>query len=240
MPRFRPTSITVIAILHLVGGGLGLMGGVCGGAVQLVKASQAAPAAPAPPPAPGAMPNQADMEARMEAYYESTIPSYQLHKWGSLAFDLLLDVMLVTAGIGLLGMHPWARYLSLVYAVLSILYHIYNLIYMLGFFLPASSEFFERELAGMPGPPAFFAAMKAALYAGAFVNAAFIAYPIVVLCLLLRPSMNVAFSAEGLPPPGRRDRDEDREDYYDPPRRDRDRDRDEGRWGDEDDERFRR
>ena len=30
MPRYRPTPVFVIAILHLVGGGLGLFSSICG------------------------------------------------------------------------------------------------------------------------------------------------------------------------------------------------------------------
>jgi hypothetical protein len=236
MPRYRPTSVLVLAILHLVGGGLGLLGGICGGAFLLIRANQTASVAP-PPPGPGALPNQADIEARQEAFLDRTIPAYQLQKWGGMAFDLLLSVLLITAGLGLLWMQPWARYLSLVYAVLSILFHIYYTVYQVGFYIPALNTFLDQELArfGAAGGGAFITGMKAGMYFGALVSAMVIAYPIVVLCLLLRPSMNVAFSAEGLPPEGGEYRRGDREDYYDPPRGDRD------RWGDdEEDERFRR
>jgi hypothetical protein len=213
--------VLVIAILHLVGGSLGVLGVACTAGLQGIQASQSPRAAQAP-------------EQRIEEYIERSVPGYQFLKWGSIAFSLLLSLMMIVAGLGLIWMQPWARYLSLTYAVLSILWHIFDAVTALGFILPATTEFLDREMAHLPGQaPGFSAGMKVGMYFGALFSAAFIAYPIVVLCLLLRPSIARAFSGEGLPPDEGRDRGGEWGDV-----RDDDRPRD--RWGEpEADDRYR-
>ncbi|TMQ31932.1 MAG: hypothetical protein E6K70_21315, partial [Planctomycetota bacterium] len=56
------------------------------------------------------------------------VPGAQALKVASLVQDTVLSVCLLVAGIGLLRMRAWGRSLSLLYAVLSILYKIGSIV----------------------------------------------------------------------------------------------------------------
>jgi hypothetical protein len=212
--------VLVIAILHLVGGGLGLFGSfcACGGLLMgsafssfpmptvPTRPGQAAPIQP--PPGPG----------EIMKYYNDNVPGYQAFTIGSIAVSILLDVMLLSAGIGLLNMRPWARMLSFVYAPMSILNRIGTFIYQLIFVMPATEKFYAQNpvFAGMSSFMSITTGM------GLFVNLLFILYPIAVLVVLLMPSTVAAFRGE---PPARVedliDEDSDSEDpWREPPRSD--------------------
>src|ERR1700722_15044684 len=122
MKSERPGSVLTIAILHLVGGGLGLVLVICGGiglAMQssLTKAMTSA--------------NPQHFSVRMQARMAHQIPSATAVQIGELLASFVLSVLLITAGIGLLSMRNWARYLSFIYAGLSIV----NKLFSFAFFL---------------------------------------------------------------------------------------------------------
>jgi hypothetical protein len=184
--------VTVLAILHLVGGALGLMGTLCGGAAQ-VAGPQALMVGPPSP--------LQDFQKRLAQHLED-IPGQKTVTWGSLGLSLVLDVMLLSGGVGLLGMRPWARTLSLVYAVLSILNRVFTSVWTLAIVLPATSEFLEQNMGQYPGTRAAAVGGKIGGIVGVVVNALFIAYPITVLIILNLRSVRAAFRGEeavGLP-----------------------------------------
>ncbi len=125
-------------------------------------------------------------------YMNDHIPSYLGVTIGTLIVSFLLDIMLLTAGIGLLGVKPWARRLSLVYAPLSILYHLANFLYSLLLVMPATDKMYAQypALAGMSS------IMTAASGIGVFLTLLLIVYPITVLVILLLPSTAAAFRGE--------------------------------------------
>src|SRR5262249_12030748 len=114
----------------------------------------------------------------------------------------LLSLFLIVAGFGLLGMKPWARSLSLLYAVLSILLTLGLLAFDLLYLMPA--------LHG--GPPPLNPV-------GELIQAVtFLIYPVVTLCVLLSPGVAAAFRGDRPPdysssPPG----PDDYRDRYDNP-----------------------
>ncbi len=193
--RRKPTNaILVIAILHLVGGGLGLLGSLCGLGSLLMMDSLGSlpqptfptrPGQPAPPPMPPG-PNEL-----MKTLNEQ-VPGYRAFTFGTVGLGFLLDIMLLTAGIGLLKVQPWARRLSLVYAAISIVYHLGSLIYQLVWVMPAMQAVYAKT----PMPPGFSSLMTVSSGIGAFAGLIFIIYPIAVLVVMLMPSTAAAFRGE--------------------------------------------
>jgi hypothetical protein len=217
--RKPPTAVYVLAILHLVGGGLGLLGALGTGAMLAVSVSKMAAG---PPPALGQPikdPNQ--LTADMMRYVDAHVPGYKAEIFAAVALDLVLSILLLAAGVGLLNMRPWARTLSLVYAPLSIAYHLFGLVYGLIFVMPVTREFLQAAAQKNPqlGPAVMGGEVGG--YMGVFVGAAVIIYPIVVLVIMLRPSIAAAFRGEYPPTPEEEEEpwpDRDRREDWDEPR----------------------
>ncbi len=99
----RPTSVTVIGILNIVFGGLGV---ICAPTVMLLLAIAA-------------------VAGRHGAFVQS-LPALQEgnSQYGLVAVNmtrvLIVSALLIVAGIGLLSMKPWGRVLSIVYGILEI------------------------------------------------------------------------------------------------------------------------
>ncbi|HEY7308619.1 MAG TPA: hypothetical protein VH643_04565 [Gemmataceae bacterium] len=190
MRRQRTTPILVIAILHLVGGGLGLILSLCGcgGLVMTNALSSAIPTVPQRPGQPPPPPSAADTMK----YYNDHIPGYRAFTFGGLALSLMLDIMLLAAGIGLLNVQPWARWLSLVYAPISILNRLVSFVYQLVWVLPVTQELYAKNpaMAGMSS----FVTIGGGI--GLVVSLLFILYPIAVVVLMLLPSTAAAFRGE--------------------------------------------
>src|SRR5882762_3661986 len=135
MRRNRPASITVIAILHFIFGGLGIAGGLCAG-VQLAAGNQmfagmggGAQAA-----------EQKKMQADMEKSLQQKLPAYKLVTFAGVGLDILMSVLMIAAGIGLLRLQPWGRILSICYALLSIVWKIFSAVYAFAFSIPVIRE----------------------------------------------------------------------------------------------------
>jgi hypothetical protein len=187
MRRQRTTPILVIAILHLVGGGLGLILSLCGcgGLVMSNALSSAIPTVPQRPGQPPPPPNANEITK----YMDDHVPGYRAFQFGSVALSLLLDVMLISAGIGLLSVQPWARWLSLAYAPLSILIRLVGFVYQLVWVTPAMESLYAQNPAmkGMSG------ILSASVGIGAFVG---LLFAITVLVIMLLPSTAAAFRGE--------------------------------------------
>src|SRR5262245_6550476 len=103
----RPLSITTIAILHFVFGGLGILFGICGGITLAAGGgsqnwfmSSGGPSA-----------NQDQMQ-KMQQDLQKAIeggPAYQAVQIGNLVLDLAISVTMIVSGVGLLQLRPWGR-----------------------------------------------------------------------------------------------------------------------------------
>lgn len=205
MPPYRPTAVVVIAILHFVFGGLGIIGGLCTGGSQALRSFGVS----------GSLQGQ-NGAADYETVIEQKAPSYRIVKPASVAGDLLISVLMIVSGFGLLEMRPWGQTLSILYAVLSILLKIGSSIYAFVVMVPIADELFntvfkQQMPAGGPPPPPgmadFFGVMgKVAAWAGVVWPLLTMIYPIIVLIIMLRPSVAAAFA-------GRRAAPEDHDDY---------------------------
>ncbi|MHB1422959.1 MAG: hypothetical protein ACYC3I_07155 [Gemmataceae bacterium] len=191
MRRQLTTPILVLAILHLVGGGLGFLGSICtcGGLFVVNSLSSFTPptmaARPGQPPPPPMPPGPDEVMKYMNEH----VPGYRAFTIGALAVDFLMDLMLLAAGIGLLKMQPWARWLSLVYAPISILVHVSSFVYQIIWAMPATNALYSKV--AMPG--GLSSIMTVSTGIGVFLNLLIIIYPIAVLIILLLPSTAAAF-----------------------------------------------
>lgn len=194
MRRQRTTPILVLAILHLVGGGLGLILSLCGCGGLLMSSAVGSfkpptlPARPGQPPPPPPPPSYNEVMKYMDAH----VPGYRAFMIGSLALSFLLDIMLISGGIGLLSVQPWARWLSLGYAPLSILSRVVGFVYQLVWVLPATKAVYAKSMA----TTGFSSLLTATSGISLFVSLLFIIYPITVLVILLLPSTAAAFRGE--------------------------------------------
>src|SRR5262249_12855567 len=135
MAKKRPTSVLVLAILHLLGGTFGLLLTTCSGLGLVVQANRAA-ARPAQAGAAHAPESAGELGAALQAYIQEKVPGVQAVNAASVGVSLVFDLMLLAAGVGLLLMQPWARVLSLVYAFLSILQKLFYLAFQLALVYP--------------------------------------------------------------------------------------------------------
>jgi hypothetical protein len=135
------------------------------------------------------------MQQRLEALSGTT------YTVGELVINLVLDVLLLAAGIGLLSMRPWARTLSLVYAPLAILNRLFATGYILAVLVPGFGAIISEEGGNDPQLKAFGEMMKMILVVSAAVSALFIIYPIVVLIVLNLKHVKAAFLGQSEAPP---------------------------------------
>ena len=190
MRRHRTTPILVLAILHLIGGGLGLIGSLCGCGGLLMGNALGSFKPPTFPARPGQPPPPSFNDPMK--YLNDHVPGYRAFTIVSLALSFLLGIMLISGGIGLLNMQPWARWLSLVYAPISIVVRVGEFVYQLVWVMPATNALYAKSMAAT----GFASLMTISSEIGLFVNLLFVIYPITVLIILLLPSTAAAFRGE--------------------------------------------
>ena len=199
MPKPRPALVTVVAVLHFVFGGLGLLCQTTNGILQVSGVGekfstmfQPASNVQADPQ----MKKQMEMQEKMQKAIKD-VPGAQAKLWADLGQDTVLSACLIVAGIGLLQMRPWGRTLSLFYAVLSILYKIGSIVYAAVYLLPAMQAL-GKELSGDDPVSKFMGfTMQFSPYVGMGMLVGQMIYPIFVLIAMLVPSVVAAF--RGLP-----------------------------------------
>jgi hypothetical protein len=207
MPRKRPTAVLVVAILGLIGGSLDLL-------VTLFTAFQLAGGTTgfAMPGAaqPGGAKGPQELANRMTKQLEEAVPAQKIITPVTLGVSLVLDLLLLAGGIGLLNMKRWGRSAYLVYAPLSIISRLFGVVFELVFVVPAMSAIVQQEVQRDPNLRAIGSVMEMGLVVGLLLGSLFIAFPIVVLIILLRPSIAAAFrsGAEGMEDEGEFPRDE--------------------------------
>jgi hypothetical protein len=182
MPRQRPTVILIIAILHFVFGGIGLLCNICGGVMELVGTPQAQAGA--------GDAQQARRKEVTEQVLSTRIPLYRAYSVGNRVSSVLSCTLLIASGVGLMLVQSWGRWLSVAYAVLAIIVNLIVLIYTIAFFTPAYEEIFRRLPPQSDQEQMAYSLSKAAAPAGA---CAMMIYPVVVLIVMLLPSVGAAF-----------------------------------------------
>jgi hypothetical protein len=212
MPRKRPTPVTVIAVLNLVFGGIGLACYLCVGAgiLLLVMAFEQAAAQD---------PKIRDLKEVLDSMSRH-VPSLIPFTVGNLIFSLVMTILLVVSGIGLLRMQGWARVLSIFVAVATILEQIAGLVYRFTVLNPGLQAWQREFLAKHPG-----AVIQENPLGGQLSSAVGeilgivlqLTYSIVLLVIMFTPTVVAAFRAPepGYGPLERDLREERDEDQYD-------------------------
>jgi hypothetical protein len=233
MASQRPASITVLAILNLVGGGLGLICCTgCAGINHIASANTDVFVPAGRTTNAGASNNpfvrSSEMSILIDRQVPTVVPGYKAYVYGIVLVSFILDVLLIISGIGLLMMAYWGRNMAISYAMISLFTKLIMGFYLLVFVLGPVSTLIDKEAASNPQ----FAAMAGSM--AGFKFGRFIRefgwllpgiYPVILLILLLRPSVGQAFAQANR---GRReDEDEDaprrRRDFDDEDDQDRDR-----------------
>ena len=195
MRQNRPASITVIAILHFVFGGLGLACNVCGGAIQLAGGGKAFGGGGAQAE------KQEKLQADIEKFQKEKLPNSKLVSYGGIGLGVLLALLMIIGGIGLLRLQSWGRTLSLIYAGLSIATNLFLLVYTFAFTVPLLKEFATHRRA--QGPVAddeatVLTVIEFGGYLSAIVPLLSLIYAIMVLIIMMRPNVKAAFQDEAV------------------------------------------
>lgn len=189
-----PTSVTVLGILQIVFGCLGLVCGVCAGV-----ASRGGQPAFMQPQDGGAGQN-ADAQKQqqwledMQKAIEEHSPANAMVGRVSLALDFLVSALMIASGIGMLRLASWGRLLGIVYALLSMAMKVFGAAYGLIYVVPAGREFLERQ----PPPGANSQLVATSARIGLYAPTAMlvlIIYPVIVLIIMFRPRVVAAFQA---------------------------------------------
>jgi hypothetical protein len=194
MARRRPTVVTVMAILNIVFGSLGLLCNLCGAAQLVMNIASANRVGPGGGP---------DPSAQLWKAMTEEIPAYVPVQIGNLLVSLLLSAVLLASGIGLLKMQKWARVAAISYAVFDILLRIGALAYHFAFVSPVMSRALNRVMQGQfrqantPTPDmGFLWNLINVLTVG--IVAIFIIYDAVLLITMLLPAVGRAFAQQPL------------------------------------------
>jgi hypothetical protein len=191
MQRRRPTSITVIAILHFVIGGVGLLCGFCVAVGDLAGMQESLAAAD-----PAAREKLAEQNRRKEVteqVHREMIPLYRPYTVTNRVLSVISAIMLLVSGVGLILLQPWGRWLSIVWAIQSLGSNLLATVYLFLFFQPAQAEVMRRL------PPQNEQEQLANQFAGPLAPVCacvFAIYPTVVLIILFLPTVASAFRVQ--------------------------------------------
>jgi hypothetical protein len=188
----RPVPVIVIAVLHLVFGGLGLMIDLCG-AAMIVAGNPFASLQPRGAPSTELQRRIQNMEQEVAA----AIPGYRLSQVANLTVDFALDGMLIAAGIGLLKMMTWARLLSIVYACTSIVHKLISVVLSYVVVLPLMENWLRSLPAQTPQEQVFINTMSASMWLSGIMVLAYAIYPVAVLIVMFLPAVSAAFRPGG-------------------------------------------
>lgn len=159
MTEDRPTVATVFGILHIIFGALGILG-----AAMNVLAMAVSPAGQNP---------VYDLVAENSLFAAYT--------YAGMVLGLVVSILLIAAGIGLLKVQPWARTVSIGYAIYGILMATIGTIIGLTVILPAMADQGGATAAGA----------RIGVVIGSVTG--FI-YPVLVLIFMLRSDIKEAFT----------------------------------------------
>jgi len=179
MPRKRPTVLTVMGILNIVFGSLGLVCDLCMGLGILLVVGA--------PGGGGAFQGRDNPFAEIGkqlAVVQGEVPYHTAVQVGQVVVGFFTSILLLVAGIGLLKIRNWGRMLSIAYSVVAILVTLANAIYTMAIVNPAVERLMLRQQ-GMD--TSAFNNIGAIL--GAVIG---MTYPIILLIMMLLPSVAAA------------------------------------------------
>ena len=195
MQRTRPTSVTIIAILNLVFGGLWLLCALGSLGMQASGMQQMfANMGSINPRNDPKLAKQEEIRKEMMEFSQKT--GSRPSQYASLLQYIVLAILLIISGIGLLKTAPWGRALALVYAALSILSNLGLIVLVLLTDIPTVQEFAEKLATQGEEAQMLANLMKFFAYVPVVVLLLSLIYPAIVAILMLRPSVAAAFRGE--------------------------------------------
>jgi hypothetical protein len=173
MLRRRPAAATFFGISNIIVGALGIFFYVCAGFVTWFLMTDA-------------------RTASVWDYLGHEVRLFRPMMVAHYTASLLICLLLIPAGVGLLGMHHWGRLLSLACAVLAVLLNVWNFIFQLAFVAPAL-----RSYVTAPAHPfdqvhraADAAGVDFVVYGGSTLACV---YSVIMAVMLLLPDTAAAF-----------------------------------------------
>jgi uncharacterized protein YneF (UPF0154 family) len=172
-PNRRPTVVTVLAILAIIFGSLGVLGGMCNIPQYLGVRL---------------MPNPI-LDAMQK---DPVIFSFLL---GSLVINLILSIILLVTGIGALSLKPSSRVWMIRYAVIHIVVTALSLLVGLTFIHARNQALIEKTLAANPAlnTPQMKTVMQYSTSGGYCFAVVFLIWPLLILYYMSRPHVKAAF-----------------------------------------------
>jgi hypothetical protein len=168
----RPTSVTVFGILNILFAAVGVIGTI--GSIVMLSTMDAS------------------RNPVVRIIREN--PGYAAWMKLSLPLGLAATAALLTAGIGLLRMKPWARKLAIGYAIYALAFGLLGTVVNYLFLMRPMLEEASRK----QGPEAA-AAIGGAI--GGTIGGCFgMIYPILLLIFMTRPNLVAAFNPPDVPP----------------------------------------
>ena len=213
MPRRNvPPAVLVIAVLHLIFGGLGLLCFGCSGVMNLAGGQKALAGMGTPEQQRQAEAQRRRKEVTDQVHAER-VPLYRVYSTTNSVLSVLFSLAMVASGVGLLYLQSWARWLSVGYAVLSLLANVVVLVYTLAFMNAADAEAFRRLPPQTEQEQMAYNIVRSAGPLVSLLPGVMAAYPAAVLIVMLLPSTGRAFSGRDA---GKRRRRRFHEDDEDP------------------------
>jgi hypothetical protein len=192
-PKKKPPVITVFGILNIIFGGLGLLGAICGGLATFAFAQVNMPG-------PGNMPNPVK---DMFEYMDKHAPLYTTYMIFEIVIGLIMAVILIVAGIGLLKVRPWARWLSIAYAGVRLVLILVGLALTILVFNPVladwQAEYNKRTVAAGTQPPPSFGSGATNNVTAVLFSILGAAFSIALLVVMFLPNVRATFARAALP-----------------------------------------
>jgi hypothetical protein len=212
--RQVPPAVLVIAVLHLIFGGVGVLCLGVGGLMDLAGGQKALAHMGTPEQQRQAEARRRRTEVTDQVHAER-VPLYRIYSTTNKVLSVLFSFALVASGLGLLYLQPWARWLSVGYAVLSLLANVVALVWTVAFMNAAEEEAFRRLPPQTEQEQMAYSMVRTAGPLISCMPALLAAYPAAVLIVMLLPSTGRAFRARGAVKKRRRvdEYDEDPGDY---------------------------
>jgi hypothetical protein len=189
--RERPLSITPIAVLHFVFGGLGILCGLFGGVMLLSGGQTLMSQTSAGYNSPKVIQMQEEIQKTMES-----VPGFHVVPVVNTGGDLAISIIMIVSGIGLLQFRPWGRLLSIVYAVASIALKVFAAVHAMAFTIPAMNGFLNTHQATAPEEQFTLTIMRMTTFFPPIYYLLCMIYPIIVLIIMFRPAVVQAFRAD--------------------------------------------
>jgi hypothetical protein len=187
-PANRPTIISVIGIVNIVFGSMGLITAICcvGGGMLIAPLISQMPM----PQGPGKAPIENPM-TKLNA-----VPGYLALQCAQVAMGVFTGSLLLISGIGFLKMKRWSRSLTFVYIVVAIVWAVIAMVVQQQVVTPAMKEFSQKiqESTGQPNPVLDNSVFMTIGYA--FGMLASFALPVVLFVLMLLPAVKLGLAGK--------------------------------------------